>query len=67
MFTKRILSYAAAKELGHPILVVTEEEAAARRMCDDINIMEGKGETFAFLFPERDFTFRSGRDGIQRV
>lgn len=50
--------YAAAKELGHPILVVTEEEAAARRMCDDINIMEGKGETFAFLFPERDFTFR---------
>lgn len=49
--------YAAALDFAKPILVLTDDESTARRMCDDINIMNG-GEPFAHLFPSRDFTFR---------
>lgn len=49
--------YAAAMEQQMPVLVVTEDEAVARRMCEDVNIMAG-GEEIAFLYPEREFTFR---------
>lgn len=49
--------YATAQELKQPILVLTDDEAAAKRMCDDINIMNGSKE-FAYLYPSRDFTFR---------
>ncbi|MGI5959889.1 MAG: transcription-repair coupling factor [Massiliimalia sp.] len=48
--------YAASQSLGQPVLVVTDDEAAARRMCDDINTMHG--EEYAFVYPSRDFTFR---------
>jgi transcription-repair coupling factor (superfamily II helicase) len=50
--------YAAAKQQKGPLLVITDDEAAARRMCDDVNMMEGTEEPFAYLYPARDFTFR---------
>ena len=50
--------YAASKELEKPILVITDDEAAARRMCDDINIMEGGSESYAMVYPARDYVFR---------
>ena len=49
---------AAAQELGRPLLVVTGDEAAARRMCDDVNAMAGGNAPAAYLYPARDFTFR---------
>ena len=50
--------YSAAMELEQPVLVVTDDEAAARRMCDDINVMHNGAKPAAFLYPARDFTFR---------
>ena len=50
--------YSAARELGRPVLVVTEDEAVARRMCDDVNAMDGGSTPAAYLYPARDFTFR---------
>ncbi len=50
--------YSLSKELEQPVLVITEDEASARRMCDDINVMHGGKEAAAFLYPARDFTFR---------
>lgn len=50
--------YAAAKKLPGQVLVVTDEEAQARRICDDINAMEATGQEIAYLYPVRDFTFR---------
>lgn len=36
-----------------PILVITESEAAAKKLCDDIAVMSGD-ENFAVLFPSRE-------------
>lgn len=38
-----------------PMLIITEDEAAARRMCDDINEMSG--EVCSCVYPAKDFTF----------
>lgn len=38
---------------GEPILVITESEAAAKRLCDDLAVMSGN-EDFAALFPSRE-------------
>ena len=40
---------------GEPILAFTDDEAAARRMADDINEMYGS--RLAVVFPAKDFTF----------
>ncbi len=50
--------YSLSEEIKQPILVITDDEAAARRMCDDVNVMHGGKEAAAFLYPARDFTFR---------
>ena len=39
-----------------PLLVVTPDEAMATRLCEDINSFSG--ETQAYLYPAREFTFR---------
>lgn len=36
-----------------PILVITESEAAAKKLCDDIAVMSGD-ENYAVLFPSRE-------------
>jgi transcription-repair coupling factor (superfamily II helicase) len=36
-----------------PILVITESEAAAKKLCDDITVMSGD-ENYAVLFPSRE-------------
>lgn len=38
---------------GEPILVITESEAAAKKLCDDIVVMSGEPD-FAVLFPSRE-------------
>ena len=48
--------YAASEELEGPILVVTQDEAAASRLSFDINAMAGAERSI--LFPSRDFTYR---------
>ncbi len=45
------------EQLEKPSLILTSDELAARRICEDINAMAG--ENSAVLFPARDFTFRS--------
>ena len=40
---------------GKPLLVITDDEANARRLCDDINEMGG--EKIAYNYPAKDFTF----------
>lgn len=50
--------YAASQEVKEPVLVITDDEAAARRMCEDINIMDGGEEPYAMVYPGRDFVFR---------
>lgn len=37
----------------NPILVITESEASAKKLCDDINVMAGD-ENYAVLFPSRE-------------
>lgn len=50
--------YAAAVDLQKPVLVVCDDEATARKMCEDCNSMDGGEEPFAYLYPARDFAFR---------
>lgn len=50
--------YAAAQNLNEPVLVLCDDEAAARRMSEDMNIMHGGAEPFSYVYPARDFTFR---------
>lgn len=38
-----------------PMLIITEDEASARRMCDDINEMSGA--VCSYVYPAKDFTF----------
>ncbi len=38
-----------------PALIITDDEAAARRLTDDINALSG--ENPAYVFPAKDFTF----------
>ena len=38
-----------------PMLILTEDEASARRMCDDINEMSGA--VCSYVYPAKDFTF----------
>ena len=38
-----------------PMLIITEDEASARRMCDDINEMSGT--VCSYVYPAKDFTF----------
>ncbi|MCD7731076.1 MAG: transcription-repair coupling factor [Oscillospiraceae bacterium] len=38
-----------------PILIITEDEAGARRISDDINEMSG--EICSYVYPAKDFTF----------
>lgn len=45
------------------ILVITEDEAAAKRICDDINSLSG--EESAVLYPAKDFTF-TNVEGVSR-
>ena len=48
---------AAVTEEQGPCLVVTADELAARRFCEDINAM--LMEEAALLYPAKDFVFRS--------
>lgn len=38
-----------------PMLIVTDDEAAAKRLSDDINMLAG--ELCAYVYPAKDFTF----------
>ncbi len=38
-----------------PVLIITDDEAAARRLTDDINSLAGG--TVSYVFPAKDFTF----------
>ena len=55
---KAHLLYALSQQLVSPLLVVCDEETAARRMCDDVNAMHGGASPCAFLYPAREFNFR---------
>lgn len=62
---KAHLIYAACRELDcGTALVITPDEAAASALAQNINAMHSpnRGETdgIAFVYPERDFTLRSG-------
>ncbi|MEG2597402.1 MAG: transcription-repair coupling factor, partial [Oscillospiraceae bacterium] len=48
--------YAASRDMKEPLLVVTQDEASATRLCADMNIMAE--EERCLLFPARDFTYR---------
>ncbi|MBQ5332901.1 MAG: transcription-repair coupling factor, partial [Oscillospiraceae bacterium] len=37
-----------------PLLIIADDEAGAKRICDDINEMQG--ETAAYVFPAKDIT-----------
>ncbi|HNX65052.1 MAG TPA: transcription-repair coupling factor [Oscillospiraceae bacterium] len=45
------------------ILAVTDDEASARRLCDDIN--ELNSETISYLYPAKDFNFIDA-EGVSR-
>ncbi len=69
---KAHFTYSLASVLNEPFLVITEDEQTARRLTDDINAMHknpleqgGDDSQFAYLFPTKDFTFRSV-DGVSR-
>ncbi|NMB29900.1 MAG: hypothetical protein GX988_00445, partial [Clostridiales bacterium] len=54
---KAHLISALYRSFDKPILVVTEDEASADRLCDDINCM--LSDNVAALYPIKDFTFVS--------
>lgn len=69
---KAHFSYSLASLFNSPMLIITEDEQSARRLCEDINAMfynpledQGNYNTFAHLFPTKDFTFRSV-DGVSK-
>ena len=39
-----------------PLLIITDDEAGAKRICDDINEMCGASETAAYIYPAKDIT-----------
>ncbi|MBQ2824263.1 MAG: transcription-repair coupling factor [Oscillospiraceae bacterium] len=46
-----------------PVLVIAEDEASAKRICDDMNEMAG--EVCAYVYPAKDFTF-TGVESVSR-
>jgi transcription-repair coupling factor (superfamily II helicase) len=55
---KAHLLYALSEQLLSPLLIICDEETAARRMCDDVNAMHGKETPAALLYPAREYNFR---------
>lgn len=53
---KAHFSASISQTLGHPLLIITDDEQNARSFTEDINSMQG--EQVAFLYPARDFTLR---------
>lgn len=49
---------------GNPLLVITDSEAAAKKLCDDINTMAGSRE-LAMPFPSRELYFTDA-EGVSR-
>ena len=47
--------FALGMRKNTPILIVTDDEAAAKRLSDDINMLAG--ELCAYVYPAKDFTF----------
>ena len=45
-------------EEGAPLLIITDDEAGAKRICDDINEMYAvsQNETAAYIYPAKDIT-----------
>ncbi|WP_440299628.1 transcription-repair coupling factor [Huintestinicola butyrica] len=43
-------------EESAPLLIITDDEAGAKRICDDINEMCGASETAAYIYPAKDIT-----------
>ena len=52
---KALLVATAYESEGRPVLVITSDEAEATKMAEDLSALGIK----AFVYPERDFTFRS--------
>lgn len=50
------LIISALSEDGAPLLIITDDEAGAKRICDDINEMCGASETAAYIYPAKDIT-----------
>lgn len=46
---------ALAAGVSAPVLIITEDEAGAKRISDDINEMSG--EVCSYVYPAKDFTF----------
>ncbi len=47
--------FALALENGSPVLLISDSEAAASRLAEDINAFSGR--TAAYVYPAKDFTF----------
>lgn len=69
---KAHFAYSFVSQMNAPMLMITEDEATARRLCEDINAMfsnplenSDTDNQFAYLFPTKDFTFRSV-DGVSK-
>lgn len=50
-------------KLGKPMLIITDDEASAKRLTDDINSLSG--ETRSLVYPAKDFTF-TAVEGVSR-
>lgn len=64
---KAHLLYALSEQLLSPLLIICDEETAARRMCDDVNAMHGKETPAALLYPAREYNFRGTAQRIARI
>lgn len=51
------------KKIGKSMLIITDDEASAKRLTDDINSLSG--ETRSLVYPAKDFTFTSA-EGVSR-
>ena len=49
--------------IGKPMLIITDEEASAKRLSDDINSLSG--ETRSLVYPAKYFTFTAA-EGVSR-
>lgn len=51
------------EKIGKSMLIITDDEASAKRLSDDINSLSG--ETRSLVYPAKDFTFTSA-EGVSR-
>lgn len=54
---KAQLALVTAEKTGRPVLVISQDENEARKICSDINTMHPSEQPAAVLFPAREFVF----------